>query len=538
MVEMSTPAPLAATVRLRLFYLAAGAIGTLIVFGMRLALASRVEFCGWRDACFYDTLARQLADHRGFVVPFVWNYQVGDINLPNPALEYWRPGMSLILALPAVFDRSVTLFSGAVLDALATVMLSLSAAWLAWRTTADRMATLLAYLLCLSLAPLWTMPLTPDSALFYAVAVAWFLALVAVERRSLGVELFGVALIGVAYFIRNDAIVLGAALAGIVVLRLVAARGADFGDEARRAVVLGIAFVAALLPTHLLLYAVNGHFLNSAIDRVIFLDSLDDFRRYGGAVDFATWSDAGVAALVKVRLVALFTTLRALFLMCGQFPTLLALLGAAIVAMRRRSRYGGWFIGPALFFVALLASYIMVLPVIADHAVPRSAAALLPACAVLAVIAVRETVASARTGALMVGAAMILGAIHGLSMAHGLLDHFHQLHTQYLAEAQLIEDNVGKGRRIIAMVENPAPFTATTGIPSVPLPNNGVAAAKQAIAHYDVTAVVAPEWQGGRALAAALSATDISGVPGTTEIVIAVPPQHAADRQTGATASR
>ena len=528
MVELSTPAPLAASVRPRLFYLAAGAIGTLIVLGMRLALASRVEFCGWRDGCFYYTLARQLADHRGFVLPFVWNYQVGDIGLPNPALEYWRPGMSLILALPSLFGRDVTLLSAAVLNVLATVLLSLSAAWLAWQTMADRTTTLLAYLLCLSLAPLWTMPLTPDSALFYAVAVAWFLALVAVERRSLGVELFGVALIGVAYFIRNDAIVVGASLAGIIGVRLANARGDRLRDEVRRAAVLAVAFLLALLPTHLLLYAVNGHFLNSAIDRVIFLGSLDDFRHYGSVLDFSTWIGAGVAELVKVRLEALFATARTVLLMCGQFPTLLAMLGAVIVVTRRRRNYGGQFLGAGLFLTALAGSYVLVLPVIAYHAVPRSAVALLPAFAVLAVVAVREVTPSARIAAMVVGAAALLGVIHGLSVAHGLLDHFHDLGAQYAAEARLIENGAKKGSHLVAMVKDPAPFTATTGIPSVPLPSNGIAAARQAIARYGVTAVVTDEWHGGRALAATLGATDVVGVPGTTDIVIAVPPTRTA----------
>src|SRR5579883_2860903 len=362
MVEMSGSAPRTAPcVRLRLFYLGVGVLGTLIVLGVRLAVASRVEFCGWRDACFYETLAQQLAQHRGFVLPFVWNYQVGDIGLPNPALEYWRPGMSFILALPAVFGWGVTPFSGAVLDTLATLLLSLSAAWLAWRTLGDPLATLLAYLLCLSLAPLWVMPLTPDSALFYAVAVAWFLALVGVERRSLGVELVGIAMVGVAYLIRNDAILLGVPLVVILLRRLIVARGSEqFHREARRAGVLCAAFVLALVPTYLVLYAAGGHVFNAATGRVIFFNNIDDFRHYGGTFDFAAWSSAGAAALVRLRLVVLAMTLRGVLLMCGQFATLLVLLGVWFVATRRHRTYGAAFVGPAAFFIALVGVYVVV----------------------------------------------------------------------------------------------------------------------------------------------------------------------------------
>lgn len=523
---MSSPRTATRT-RARFLYVGLGVFGTLAVLGGRLILATRVEFCGWRDACFYYTLARQLADHHGFVLPFVWNYQVGNIHLPSPAVQYWRPGMSLILALPSLFGHGVTLFSAAVMNAVATVLLSLSAAWLAWRTIGDRLATLLAYLLCLTLAPLWTMPLTPDSALFYAVAVAWFLALVAVERSSVGVELFGVALIGVAYFIRNDAIVLAASLAGIIAVRLFTARGGDVRRELRRAGALAIAFFLALLPTHVLLAVVNGHFLNSAIDHVIFLRSRADFRHFGGPVDLATWIGGGVMPLLKVRLAALIATLRGTFLLCGQFPTLLALLGAGIVASRRRRDYGGRFLGPALFLVALAGAYILVLPVIADHAVPRSFTGLLPAFAVLAVIAVREVARSARTVAVVVGVAALLSVVHGLGVARDELGQFHALRQQYLAEAHLMKEHAGTDGHILAMVEDPAPFTTTTGVPSVPLPSNGMAATREAIAHYDVTDVVVSEWHGGRALAAALDAHRIVHVPDTTALVIAVPSRRA-----------
>ncbi|MGH6983848.1 MAG: hypothetical protein ACREEI_06450 [Stellaceae bacterium] len=522
--------------RIRLFYLGVGALGTLIVLGARFALASRVDFCGWRDACFYETLAQQLVQHHGFVLPFVWNYQVGDISLPNPALEYWRPGMSFILALPALFGASVTLLSAAALDTSATLLLSLSTAWLAWRTLRDPLATVLAYLLCLSLAPLWSMPLTPDSALFYAVAVAWFLALVSPERANLAVELCGVAMVGVAYLIRNDAILLGAPLAAIVLWRLIAARGSErFRDEGRRAAILCIAFVLALLPTCLVLYMAGGHVFNAATDRVMFFSNMDDFRHYGGAIDFAAWSSAGAAVLARLRLAALAATLRGVLLMCGQLATLLMLLGAWFVATRRRRVYGEPFVGPAVFFVALVGIYVLMLPVIADHAVPRSAAALLPAGAVLAVIAAREVTASARATAAVVGAAALLSTIHGVGVAHGLLAEFHGLRERYLTEASVIESGAAKGP-IVAMVADPAPFSATTGIPAVPLPSNGVATTQQAIARYGVAAIVADEWHGGLALATAMHTTTVNAVPGTTDIIIDLSRAQAAGTQNGASA--
>src|SRR5512142_2076544 len=81
----------------------AGLLATLVVLAVRLAFASRVEICGGADACFYHALAGELATRHDFLVDFVWNYQVDHVRLPSMAMEYWRPGTSLLLDLAVPF---------------------------------------------------------------------------------------------------------------------------------------------------------------------------------------------------------------------------------------------------------------------------------------------------------------------------------------------------------------------------------------------------------------------------------------------------
>lgn len=502
--------------------LALGLLGTLIALALHLVIAAHVEFCGWRDGCFYFLLAKEIANKHDFLVPFVWNYQVNDPSLPSQALNYWRAGASFILAIPALFDR-ITLVSSAVLASLAAILLSLSSAQLAWRVTRDPVLTLLAYLICLSLPPLWTMPLTPDAGLFYAVAVASFLALVSVERQSLAIEVLGVILVGVAYFIRNDAIILGAPLIIILGKRLYDARGTVlFRVEGRRAALLCVTFVLSLLPTCLLSYSVTGHFLNSDIDRVVYFTRNAEFTQYGMPVTFATLKAYGLLPLLKLRLATLGDTLHALFDLCGQLVTLLAMVGVVFAATQRHRAYAWRLIGPGVFLLVLVGIYVMVMPALAVNAVTRSYAAFLPCFAVLAAIAIGEVAMSRRALIAIAGATIAFSMVHGLSETKGLLDQFDGRRQQYLREAQLMDGDRPERQPIVAMVADPAPFTVTTGIPSVALPSNGIAAAESAIRRYHVTDVVADRWRNGKTLASALHTQAIE-VPNSTQLVIRVP---------------
>ncbi|HLI12942.1 MAG TPA: hypothetical protein VKY65_15220 [Alphaproteobacteria bacterium] len=503
------------------FLFGGAALATLIVVGLKLALAREVVFCGGADACFYYALARELAQHHDFFVDFVWNYQVPHVQLPSLAAEYWRPGTSLLLSLALPFGE-ITLRSSAVIATIATLVTALSAAYLAWSATEDRTIAVLSYLICLCLPSFWTMPLTPDSGSFYAAAVAWFLALFTAQSRGVMADLLGIGCIGLAYLIRNDAVLLGAPFAAVLAKRMLDQQHQGLlRREWRRPIWLCAAFVAALLPAHLLTYAILGRFLNSSITQVLYFNHLEDFYRYGSLLNFQSWIANGVEALARQRLLVLAQTLHHLLSLYGEPATMLALVaaGLAIVAARERAVLGWGLLGPVAFLVAIIFAYVFVMPAIGAHAILRSYEGFLPALAVLAALGVRRAAGSRAAFVILAILVILFSAMDGITEARNFLADARAQLAAYRAEASVIER--GSGAQAIAMVLNPAPFTATTEIPSVPIPSNGIAAVRRAIGDFKVTCIVTAKW-GGEALASALGAVRVEDVPNTDEVVIFV----------------
>ena len=104
---------------------------------------------------------------------------------------------------------------------LAGIVWALAAWFVAMRTTGSRKIALASYTLCFLFSAGWGGSLTPDPTLFYAAAIAWFLALFTVERQGTVQDVIALACVGVAYMIRNDAgLLLLVPLVAVLVLRV------------------------------------------------------------------------------------------------------------------------------------------------------------------------------------------------------------------------------------------------------------------------------------------------------------------------------
>src|SRR5512137_2816900 len=67
-------------------------------WGIRLALASRLEFPPLDDPAFYVQTARNLAAGRGLVSDVLWSYQFAFPAVTHPSHEYWMPSATLLMA--------------------------------------------------------------------------------------------------------------------------------------------------------------------------------------------------------------------------------------------------------------------------------------------------------------------------------------------------------------------------------------------------------------------------------------------------------
>lgn len=67
---------------------------------------------GYLDADYYFAGGIQLAQGRGFVEPYLWNYLDGTTSLPHPSHSYWMPLSSMVAALGMLLTGETTYASG------------------------------------------------------------------------------------------------------------------------------------------------------------------------------------------------------------------------------------------------------------------------------------------------------------------------------------------------------------------------------------------------------------------------------------------
>jgi hypothetical protein len=485
----------AARVKPRGLPLLLAAVATAIVLGIRLVFASKVQFCGGADACFYLSLAREIAFRHDFLLNFVWNYQVDHAQLPSAALEFWRPGTSLLLVLASAFG-DITVRLGAVLATIATILTALAAADLTWTLTRNRWTTLLGYVIGLCLPSFWPLALSADSAAFYGAAVGWFLVLFTVENRSRLRDHAAIFCIAVAYLVRNDAIVLAAPFAAVLAIRTMdQRRSGTLRRNLPYTLQLAAAFLLALVPTHLLIWFATGRFGNGSTEAVLFFRSLADFSRYGSRLDFAAWAAAGFGSLLEERLSVLVQITHHLLVRFGEPATVMALVGtAAAMFPRSRPGFARNLIGPLVFLISIVSAYAIIMPGIGDHSALRSYTGMLPVLAALAAVGIVEAAASRPTLIVLAIGVVAYSAIDGVNQARTMLNDDRESLAEYEAEGRIVEGmKLGHGAAL-ALVQNPAVFTTVTGIRSIPLPTNGPSAVRKAADDFGATAIVVDKW--------------------------------------------
>ena len=391
------------------------------MFTLRVLLARPLSFCGTPDACFYLGMAKTLASGQGFHARFLYDFQQAHPTLPNTGLEYWRPGVSLLLAALRL-PGGVTLQGSIAVTSLVGIVFA-AAAWhmaahasldesvagksLAIKSLANKRVALGAFAFCLLSSPAWVGSSSPDSGLYYGAAVGWFLALFTVRRQGLLQDGLALLCVGVAYLIRNDAALLLVPLVAVLWMRRrrgFQGRGPD-GDGASPAYVATMlaGFLVVLAPMHLLYRAVLGTAFPSGTAQVFFLNELSDFGCYGDRATMHSLLAHGVKHLLVFRATTLLTALyRVAVLMIG-YPALVFLPGlfphreTGLERGGREHRALPEFTGPVSFGLTALLVYTLVLPAIGGFSMLRTAVGLMPFFSVLVMAAIASVARTPRT---------------------------------------------------------------------------------------------------------------------------------------------
>lgn len=510
---------------------AAAAI-TLIVVTLRVWFARKVTFCGTPDSCYALGLAQNLARYHAFRLPFLFDLQLNHLQVPNTGLEYWRPGVSLLLALLKPFGGT-TLHGALVIATLAGVVWAAAAWFIAKRATGNAKIALASYTLCLLLSPGWGGSLTPDPTLFYAAAIGWFLALFTVERQGLLQDVLALVCVSVAYLIRNDAGLLLIPLVVVLWLRLRRAKERE-GTSAEYALAMLIGFGLALAPMHLLYRHVLGTAFPSGAGQALYLNDLSDFSNYGVPVSLHTMLSHGMKHLVTMRVGATaLIVYRVLALVLG-YPALVFL---PALTMRRETETAEVsrlpeLAGPVAFGVTVLAVYSMVLPAVGVFSALRSSTALLPVISVLVVLAILRAARTPRLAQVLTATVIAIYLVSGVMDDRRSIDPMNQTGDADRAQARALEDmGATPEAPTLVMTPDPVQFSVTTGLPAIPMPGNGLGAiTKESFDLQASYAILDGEHLPGSLaeVTQSLHPVQTKTIPGQTVILFELPrkPQH------------
>lgn len=504
--------------------------GTFVVLLVRLWFGRHMNFCGTPDSCSYLALAESLSRHHGFVENFLYDFQLDKLQLPSHGIEYWLPGTSFFLLLAKPFG-GVTLHSSIVISTLVGIVLSMAAWKIAVDYSGNRRIACASYLLCLVLPPMWIGSITPDSALFYAAAVAWFLALFRVRFRSYMEDALAWLCLAIANLIRNDILLLIVPV--LLVLWLRARSGGKTGEKrgaspAYCALVL-VGFFAAMIPMHVIDYAVLGKAFASGTSKVLYMNDLSDMSKYGEPATLHSFLSVGLAKLIKLRVAAFpLIVYRIVFLLLGSGAIFLP----ALLLRRERGERAATpeLAGGAAFAITLVLVYSFVLPAIGSFSALRSFGALLPLSAVLMIAGIRWVASSSRPAVWLAAASVLFYFIAGTMEDRRTVPLMNELASQdHLVAAFLAAHGADPEGGSLIMTRDPAQFSETTAYPAMPLPENGLAAARQAADALGATHVLidTDKLKGTmEELRSTLEPTGISAVPETHILVVTLAGSH------------
>lgn len=517
----------------------AATVFTLIVVALRAWMARKVTFCGTPDSCYALGLAQGLARHHAFRVPFLFDLQLRHLAVPNTGLEYWRPGVSLLLWLLKPLGGA-TLHGSLLIATLTGVVWALAAWFVAMRATGSARIALASYALCLLLSPGWGGSLTPDPTLFYSAAIAWFLALFTVERQGLLQDVLALVCVGAAYMIRNDAGLLLAPLLVVLGLRWRAAKRAAAhgerraaGSSAAYAAAMVAGFLLALAPMHLLYRHVLGTAFPAGAGAALYLSDLSDFSKYGAPVSLHTMLALGARRLIAMRVgAAAFIVYRVLALVLG-YPALVFLPSLAV---RRRAEAPEAALpelaGPVAFGATVLAVYSLVLPAVGVFSSLRSSTALLPVVSVVVVVAILRLARSRQTAAVLTGTVLAVYLVSGVMDDRRSIAPMNAIGDADRAQARTLAQMgalpAWAPGAAVVMTPDPVQFSVTTGYAAIPMPANGLdALTNEALDLHASHAILDGEHLPG-SLAAVnqqLHPVQTKAVPGQTVLLLELPRQ-------------
>ena len=306
---------------------------------------------GYTDAYYYFNGGRFIAEGRGLLDPYLWNYVAAPPDLPVPAFAYWQPMPSFLAALGILlFGRSSPFDAAQMVFVLLGAALAPLTYVIAFSSSGERRHALLAGLLAVFsgfYAIYWSLP---ESFTPFALSGAGALALAGLGRRAprWWVWLLAGVCAGLGHLTRADGVLL---LAVVGFVALLPREGSDKAGRLGGAVLAAIGYLLVMAPWFARNLAAFGRILPSGGINALWLIEYNDLFNYPPDLSPARYFAAGWGTILSGKWAALRGNLASFV----GVNNLVFLVPFTLIGLWRRWRES-WLLPAALYGVALFAA--------------------------------------------------------------------------------------------------------------------------------------------------------------------------------------
>ena len=385
-----------------------------LAFAVRLFAAVAAPYPGIADSTHYYNLGRNLAEGRGFVIDYIWQYHNAPIDVTHPT-DYWMP-------LPAVYPAvMLSLFPGSLLAALlpsvliGTGLVALTYA-IAARMGMPERTRYFAMLIVACVPELILNSARTDTTMSYilyiGIAVLCFDKGLHERKRQwlFAAGVFG----GLAHLSRQDGVIL---LIAMLVSVFAYARIVRISIPKVWFGLAVVGWVLVLSPWLLRNLQVLGVLLPSSASRTMFMTSFIDQFTYGRTLNLDHYLDWGIGNILRNWVTQSLANVLLMVRLQDIGLPIFSTVGFGLLFLNRDREKFRIFIIPIIMVVGLFLFYSFVTPFHTQGgSFKKSFMLMLPFLAVIGAWAITQVVTSPQVAGVVVGIVAVFMLMNSLSL--------------------------------------------------------------------------------------------------------------------------
>lgn len=327
-------------------------------FIVRLAAAYVAPHPGIADSNHYYNLGRNLAEGRGFVIDYIWNYHTPPETVTHP-IDYWMPLPALPPALMLTFFPD-NLFAALIPSVLIGTLLAALTYAIAAAMKLDEQIRLLAMLGVVFLPEFVLNSARTDTTLLYIlfIGISCISFYKGLMDHPYWLLLAGIAA-GLAHLSRQDAIIIAPAFVLALVIHW------RFNDKPlpfRWLWLIPLGWVLTLAPWMWRNHELYGVLLPSGASRTLFMTSFIDQFTYGRDLTFDHYLAWGMPNIVANWITMALANVKTMYTVLGIGLPITALIGLGGLIWKKEKNRWLMQILPICIVLGLFAFYSFVTP--------------------------------------------------------------------------------------------------------------------------------------------------------------------------------